>query len=142
MKKMFMYALLIPACMGMASSCAVSKMDAKKLDGKWTISEVNGQKASGERTPEMVFNMSENKIHGNGGCNSFNTSVNLDPQNPSSITFNHAATTRMACADMMAEDAIFRAMGEVKAFKKGKNASEVNLVDGAGKVVMLLTKGK
>lgn len=62
----------------------------------------------------MEFDMKDNKVHGNAGCNIFNSTVVLDDQDISSITINPAATTMMACPDMEIEDAILKAMGNVK----------------------------
>ena len=74
-----MYALLLPVCAGVLSACSEKKADARTLDGEWTIVEVNGEKLGEEVTPTMSFNMAEKKLHGNAGCNLFNTTVTLDP---------------------------------------------------------------
>jgi len=39
-----------------------------------------------EGLPQMDFNMAEKKLHGNTGCNLFNTTITLDPEDVSSIT--------------------------------------------------------
>lgn len=69
----------------------------------------------------MEFDMKDNKVHGNAGCNIFNSTVVLDDQDISSITINPAATTMMACPDMEIEDAILKAMGNVKGVKAGQS---------------------
>lgn len=126
--------------LGMMISCSDAKTDAKKLEGKWNVTEVKGEKIQNENMPFMEFNMSEKKLHGNGGCNMFNTSVTLDDKDVSSITIAPAAATMMACPDMTVEDAIFKAMGDVKKVRSGNSVNEMMLVDDAGNVLFVLTK--
>lgn len=141
MKKIFFYALLIPAFVGMMSSCGESKTDVKGLEGKWNIAEVKGEKVVVEEgAPVMEFNMTENKLHGNAGCNIFNTSVVVDPNDISAITINQAATTMMACPNMELEDKVLKSMAEVKAVKAGKSADEMLLVDAEGNVLFVLAR--
>lgn len=140
MRKVIFYVLMLPMVMGMMISCSDAKTDAKKLEGKWNVVEVKGEKIAKEGLPYMEFDMEQNKLHGNGGCNIFNTSVTLDSDDVSSITIAPAAATMMACPDMSTEDAIFRAMGDVKAVKAGRSENEMMLVDGAGNVLLVLSK--
>lgn len=140
MKRIIFYALLIPVFMGLLFSCSEAKTDAKKLEGKWNIVEVKGEKILKEGMPQMDFDMAENKLHGNAGCNIFNTTVTLDDNDISAITIAPAATTMMACPDMETEDAILKAMGEVKAVKAGQNDNEMILVDGSGNTLLVLSK--
>jgi len=140
MKKVLFYAFLLPAFVGMTFSCSDVKTDVKKLEGKWNIVEVKGEKILKEGLPNMEFDMKDNKVHGNAGCNIFNSTVVLDDQDISSITINPAATTMMACPDMETEDAILKAMGDVKGVKAGQSENEMLLVDTDGNVLMVLSK--
>ena len=110
------------------------------MEGKWNIVEVKGEKILKEGLPNMEFDMKDNKVHGNAGCNIFNSTVVLDDQDISSITINPAATTMMACPDMATEDAIMQAMGNVKAVKAGSSENEMVLVDQDGNVLLVLSK--
>ena len=78
MKKAILTLLMIPAFVGMLFSCSEVKTDAKKLEGKWNIVEVKGEKILKEGLPNMEFDMKDNKVHGNAGCNIFNSTVVLD----------------------------------------------------------------
>lgn len=140
MRKVIFYVLMLPMVMGMMISCSDAKTDAKKLEGKWNVVEVKGEKIAKEGLPYMEFDMEQNRLHGNGGCNIFNTSVTLDSDDVSSITIAPAAATMMACPDMSTEDAIFQAMGDVKAVKAGQSENEMMLVDGVGNVLLVLSK--
>lgn len=78
MKKAILTLLMIPAFVGMLFSCSEVKTDAKKLEGKWNIVEVKGEKILKEGLPNMEFDMKDNKVHGNAGCNIFNSTVVLE----------------------------------------------------------------
>ena len=140
MKKAILTLLMIPAFVGMLFSCSEVKTDAKKLEGKWNVVEVKGEKILKEGLPYMEFDMAQNKLHGNAGCNMFNTTITLDANDVSSITIAPGAATMMACPDMATEDAIMKAMGDVKAVKAGNSESEMALVDQDGNVLLVLSK--
>jgi heat shock protein HslJ len=132
--------LMLPMVLGMMISCSEAKTDAKKLEGKWNVVEVKGEKILKEGLPYMEFDMAQNKLHGNAGCNMFNTTITLDANDVSSITIAPGAATMMACPDMATEDAIMKAMGDVKAVKAGNSESEMTLVDQDGNVLLVLSK--
>lgn len=125
MKRVIFYVLMLPMVLGMMISCSEAKTDAKKLEGKWNVVEVKGEKILKEGLPYMEFDMAQNKLHGNAGCNMFNTTITLDANDVSSITIAPGAATMMACPDMATEDAIMKAMGDVKAVKAGNSESEM-----------------
>ena len=140
MKRVIFYVLMLPMVLGMMISCSEAKTDAKKLEGKWNVVEVKGEKILKEGLPYMEFDMAQNKLHGNAGCNMFNTTITLDANDVSSITIAPGAATMMACPDMATEDAIMKAMGDVKAVKAGNSESEMTLVDQDGNVLLVLSK--
>lgn len=140
MKRVIFYVLMLPMVLGMMISCSEAKTDAKKLEGKWNVIEVKGEKILKEGLPYMEFDMAQNKLHGNVGCNMFNSSFTLDDKDISSITIAPGAATMMACPDMATEDAIMQAMGNVKAVKAGSSESEMVLVDQDGNVLLVLSK--
>ncbi len=140
MKRVIFYVLMLPMVLGMMISCSEAKTDAKKLEGKWNVVEVKGEKILKEGLPYMEFDMAQNKLHGNAGCNMFNTTITLDANDVSSITIAPGAATMMACPEMATEDAIMKAMGDVKAVKAGNSESEMALVDQDGNVLLVLSK--
>ena len=140
MKRVIFYVLMLPMVLGMMISCSEAKTDAKKLEGKWNVVEVKGEKILKEGLPYMEFDMAQNKLHGNAGCNMFNTTITLDANDVSSITIAPGAATMMACPDMATEDAIMKAMGDVKAVKAGNSEREMALVDQDGNVLLVLSK--
>lgn len=142
MKKVIFYVMMIPVLAGMLFACSNVKTDAKKLDGKWNVIEVKGEKLLKEGLPQMNFNIPENKLNGNTGCNLFNTTINLDSDDVSSITINPAATTMMACPDMDVEGKVLQSMEQVKGVKAGQNDNEMCLVDQNGNVLFVLSRTK
>ena len=140
MKRVIFYVLMLPMVLGMMISCSEAKTDAKKLEVKLNVVEEKGEKILKEGLPYMEFDMAQNKLHGNAGCNMFNTTITLDANDVSSITIAPGAATMMACPDMATEDAIMKAMGDVKAVKAGNSESEMALVDQDGNVLLVLSK--
>ena len=140
MKRVIFYVLMLPMVLGMMISCSEAKTDAKKLEGKWNVMEIKDEKILKEGLPYMEFDMAQNKLHGNAGCNMFNTTITLDANDVSSITIAPGAATIMACPDMATEDAIMNAMGYVIAVKAGNSESEMTLVDQDGNVLLVLSK--
>ena len=138
MKKVLFYAFLLPAFVGMMFSCSDVKTDVKKLEGKWNVVEVKGEKVLEEGLPQMDFNMAEKKLHGNTGCNLFNTTITLDPEDVSSITIAPGATTMMACPNMDLETSVLQSMDQVRSVKGGKDENEMLLVDQDGNVLLVL----
>ena len=140
MKKAILTLLMVPAFVGMLFSCSEAKTDAKKLEGKWNIVEAKGEKIQKETLPYMEFDMKDKKVHGNAGCNIFNSTVVLDDKDISSITINPAAATMMTCPDMETEGVILQSFDDVKGVKAGQSENEMLLVDGSGNVVLVLSK--
>lgn len=139
MKKILLFVGMIPVvCAGLLSSCATAKTDVKRLEGKWNIVEVNGQKIRKAELPFLEFDMKEMRVHGNTGCNLFNST--LKQADASSLVFNQGMTTMMACPDMETEQAVLKAIKTVIAVKAGSTKQEMQLVDTEGNTVLLLSK--
>ena len=102
--------------------------------------EEKGEKVLEEGLPQMDFNMAEKKLHGNTGCNLFNTTITLDPEDVSSITIAPGATTMMACPNMDLETSVLQSMDQVRSVKAGKDENEMLLVDQDGNVLLVLER--
>ncbi len=149
MKQFFMLALIVPAFIGSFVACSNAKatarqsgekMTVQQLEGKWNIVEVRGEKVTARNTPFMEFDMKENKLHGNAGCNIFNNAVSVDEKDASAFSIAEGMTTMMACPDMDTERKILHSLESVKGVKAGAKADEARLVDAEGNVVFLLKK--
>ena len=93
-----------------------------------------------EKQPFIAFDVKKKTIHGNAGCNLINGGFETSASNAKSISFPGVASTMMACPDMEIEDAILKAMGNVKGVKAGQSENEMLLVDADGNVLMVLSK--
>ena len=101
--------LMFPACKTaskMESSLketATNNNVMKKAEGiterHWKLVEINGEKVVmdgiGSRTPYMILKQEDNRVNGNGGCNSFFGSYTLEDGNR--IKFSQLGATQMAC---------------------------------------------
>ena len=139
MKRVIFYVLMLPMVLGMMISCSEAKTDAKKLEGKWNVVEVKGEKILKEGLPYMEFDMAQNKLHGNAGCYMFNTTITLDANDVSSITIAPGAATMMACPDMETEGKVLKAINEVKSFDV-LSGGGIGLYDANGALVIVLEK--
>lgn len=140
MKKVFSFLFMLPAFVGMMLACSAKVTDAKELQGKWNIVEVNGEKVSVEEPPFFEFDMKAGKLHGNAGCNIVNSSLVLDEKDASAVSFAQAISTMMACPNMDLESNVLKSMEKVRSVKAGKDANEMNLVDEAGNVLFVLAR--
>lgn len=140
MKKVMYF--ILPVMLILLAACEGKKVDAKTLNGKWEIVSVDGEKIQADNMPYIEFDMSTNKVHGNGGCNIFNSTFTLSDSDASAIRIAPAAATMMACPEMDMESKIFKVLTDVTGVKATDRADEVALVNGAGSTVLLLSHAK
>lgn len=140
MKKVLYF--ILPVMLVLFASCGDKKVDAKTLNGKWEIVSVNGETIKSENMPFIEFDMATNKVHGNGGCNIFNSSVTLSDTDASALKIAPAAATMMACPEMDMESKIFHVLTEVSGVKATDKADEVALVNNSGVTLLVLSRDK
>ena len=113
--------------------------DSTALEGAWAIRTVNGAAlGETEKTPMLQFTLAEHRVHGNAGCNVINGTFELDPQNPSALTFGPMITTMMACQNMDAETAVLQALAQVQSFRVA--GEMLYLCDASGSELLSLEK--
>lgn len=108
------------------------------LNGTWRIAKVNDKPIDMEGV-EMVIDIDEGKIHGNTGCNIFNGSLEIDMDQPNSISFCSIGVTRMACPDVEHETALLFALEEAT-YAKPVSGSEVIFYSEQHKPVLTLVR--
>lgn len=140
MKKVLLFVMALPVMLAVMTSCSEVKVDAKNLDGRWNIVEVRGEKIQKEKMPFIEFNMTDNKVHGNAGCNMFNSTVTVNNQNRSRITMAPAAATMMACPEMETEGKIMNTFENIRGIKGDKDKNKMYLVDDSGNTLLTLAK--
>lgn len=108
------------------------------LNGTWRVTRINDQPVNVEGM-KMVIDVDEGKLHGNTGCNIMNGNLEVDMDQPNSISFSAIAVTRMMCPEMQHETALVVALEEVSAARP-VSGSEVILYDDQQKPVLTLVR--
>ena len=110
------------------------------INGEWKISKVEGAAVEvADKTPFLSFNVAENAVHGNGGCNIINGSFLQEEGNPSSLKFGHMISTMMAGPGMETERKVLTAMNKVASFVVNEDGT-LSLMDAENNEVLLLVK--
>lgn len=113
--KIFLFVLTIAlATFASCHTAEPSTTGSPSIVGKyWKLIELNGKAVQPveqlKSEPHLVLNASEKKVNGNGGCNSFFGSYELQGDN--GITFSKMGSTKMACSNdvMQVEHQLFQA---------------------------------
>lgn len=112
------------------------------INGKWNITKVEGAAVEvADKTPFISFNVAENAVHGNGGCNIINGSFSQEEGNPSSLKFGQMISTMMAGPGMETERKVLSAMNKVASFVVNEDGT-LSLMDAANNEVLLLVKSE
>lgn len=112
------------------------------INGKWNITKVEGAAVEVvDKTPFISFNVAENAVHGNGGCNIINGSFSQEEGNPSSLKFGQMISTMMAGPGMETERKVLSAMNKVASFVVNEDGT-LSLMDVADNEVLLLVKSE
>ncbi|MFR1236064.1 MAG: META domain-containing protein [Barnesiella sp.] len=134
---------LLAACACMMFSCNSKKsVSVGDLEGEWMISEVDGAPvtSSGDMpAPFIGFNLDEDRLYGNSGCNLMMGAFSVDSLNPGVIILGPVATTQMACPDMETEGKVLGALNKVKSFEDA-GKGRIALCDENGSQVIILTR--
>lgn len=124
------------------NTMVLRKNDMGFLDGAWNVERIPPITINDDDMPEpmqLVFDMTEGRLHGNTGCNVLNADITTSIETRNSITISNPATTRMACLNAGLEQQLVNALGKVAKAQKGKNGT-VDLLDAAGNTVITLSR--
>lgn len=96
-----------------ANRYILNKADNDITNKYWKLLEVMGKPivldSQQSREPHMILHIDNNRVSGNGGCNNFNGTYQLEPNNR--IRFSPLAATKMACMNSMeVESQFFKAL--------------------------------
>jgi heat shock protein HslJ len=118
------FSFVITIALASLASCHTAKQSttgSASVVGKyWKLIELNGEmvQLAGQlkKEPHMILNASEKRVNGNGGCNSFFGSYELQGDN--GVTFSKIGSTKMACPNdiMQIERHLFQAFEMTKKF--------------------------
>ena len=152
MKKIFLAAVCMVALAACGNNAKKNVQDAAEpvadavaavvdMNGEWTVAEVVGADvANAETTPFFVIDLEGKTVSGNIGCNSVNATLLLDAAK-GIIGFENAGSTRMMCADMSVEDAMLKALVDVRNFEAAEDGTVV-LKNAAGEKLIVLKKNQ
>lgn len=91
-----------------------SQNPSEKLEGKdWEVIQIEDV-SEFSKAPIITFNVKENKVSGNTGCNNFFGELNLEDNK---LTLGKMGATKMLCSDMTAEDLFFKITDRIAMFK-------------------------
>ncbi|MEL1241431.1 META domain-containing protein [Flavobacterium flavipallidum] len=99
-------------------SCSAIKKDASanQLQEKyWKLIEIRGQKVTAEnylKEPYFIIKTKDNRIVGNGGCNSFSGTYELQKET-GRISISPLVATKMACIKPTVENEFFKVLETV-----------------------------
>lgn len=108
------------------------------LNGTWRVTRIN-DRAVTNPDMKMVIDVDEGKLHGNTGCNIMNGRLDVEMDQPNSISFSAIALTRMACPDQQLETEFVVALEEVSAARP-VSVNEVVLYDSQHKPVLTMVR--
>lgn len=111
------------------------------LAGKWMITQAQGKEVPQgmENQPFLEFNLIDNKLHGNAGCNIVNASIIHDEANPSSLKFHSLIRTMMTCPDMEVEDRVINSLNATVSFGALADGA-VGFYDAENNLVLVIKK--
>lgn len=110
------------------------------INGEWTISKVDGVEIEvADKTPFLSFNVADNAVHGNGGCNIINGSFSQEEGNASSLKFGQMISTMMAGPGMETEGKVLETMNKVASFVVNEDGT-LSLMDAGNNEVLLLVR--
>ncbi len=92
---LFPLMLLLAACMP-AQAQGGNPAGSSLAGTSWQLTELNGQLVTGTVPLTLVFDATEPRVSGNGGCNQFSGPYT---QNGASLRFGPLVSTRRACVD-------------------------------------------
>ncbi|MWB96148.1 META domain-containing protein [Flavobacterium sp. GA093] len=122
--------VLILVFLGVAlTSCGVFKCNKEdstakngvsKLEGNWELNYITGPRIAFDglypnKKPAINFDIKENHVSGNNGCNSFSGKLNVDG-NKINFTDQAMAMTKMACMDGQGEQVFMSTLQKITTY--------------------------
>lgn len=135
MKKVTNLLLAVMAVFVMTSCNEKKSFDA--LNGEWNVVAVGEMAIPDSADAFIGFNVAEQLIYGNAGCNQLTGAMPTEI-NPEVSMFSAMGSTRMMCADMTVEDTLLPALAQAVDFKIDGEA--LYFLDAAGNTVVSLQK--
>ena len=118
---------LFISCKSTQTTTNTSQNTSNIVEKRWKLIELSGEELKAEeQTPEIFFilNGKDNRVTGNGGCNSFTGSYTLSEGNR--ISFSALVSTMMACMNMETETQFYKVLETVDNYTIKDNILSLN----------------
>lgn len=121
-----------------ATSCCVFKCkksnEVVKLEGNWELIYITGSRIAfgglyPNNKPTINFNVKENLVSGNNGCNTFTGKLNLDGYKIN-FTQNPLATTRKMCLNNQGEQVFMKTLEKITNYDISEDAKTLTFIYG------------
>ena len=124
--------LFISCCAGKkatSSDTDTSKKPVEIVEKYWKLIEIRGQKVTAEnfasKEPHLILKSEDNRVNGNGGCNSFFGTYELQAD-VNRISFSQIGSTRMACLKPTVEADFFNVLETVDNYTVKNDTLQLN----------------
>jgi heat shock protein HslJ len=110
-----------------SSKKATTNANASLSGTKWKLIELMGNPISKDDVttePFIMLGKKENRVTGNGGCNTFNGSYSSE--NELSIRFTQMVSTMMACEKMQVEQGLMNVLNQADNYTISGNTLSLN----------------
>ncbi len=107
------------------------------LNGQWDVISIDGEDIDSNEL-NIFLDIPELKIHGNTGCNFFNGSIEIDPEQPSAVAFTQMGVTMRMCDNSELERKMLVALEETISYSHFGDTLEFK--NQAGKTVLKLER--
>lgn len=115
-KVVFLFAVVVVFLSCRSSRLHTPPETVTLFDRYWKLIEVDGSAPGAtNKEPFMIMRISENRVTGSGGCNSF--FGKWDNPSGSHLTFSAIGATKMACPNMETETNFFSALEQADNYK-------------------------
>jgi heat shock protein HslJ len=132
-KILFQTACLIVLAFLMGACKTTSRLPVQQdgiTEKYWKLIEINGKPvvmdASVSREPHIILKAEDNRINGNGGCNTLSGTYEID-RAANRIKFSQMASTMMACIDMEVENELKRVLESVDNYSLSADGKYLSL---------------
>ncbi|MCM1292858.1 MAG: META domain-containing protein [Bacteroides sp.] len=116
------------------------RFQTEMINGAWNVTTIYGSSVDTDLGLCLVFDLTEQTVHGNVGCNTLNGKLRTNPDIANSLTLYDLITTRMTCPAIETEQKLLKALSDVVSIQPGQNSSAINLRNSDGVDVVVLRK--
>ncbi|MBK8501567.1 MAG: META domain-containing protein [Saprospiraceae bacterium] len=115
---MFIFYFMLTACDVSSVRNTGDGIEKKLLHNSWALESISGETLDSEnleKQPQLEINLTDNKLTGNDGCNSFFGEISgIDHKY---IEFSRLGGTKMACRNMELSDRILEGLARVQSYR-------------------------